>query len=1679
MREFLRLTFYLLGLGLLLQGCVPQSDGGGKRRGVAASNQGGTTEDDRTPDQPNFTSSSQLYWFSSGLEIPSNLIINENTSQVVYLRGSAVHTFLSQSNNSSQVFCLVANYNETTSGAKQQLRVRALPISFTNLSQGSIERLFRIDIALKTDNQSLCGGDAYRLSATQSTPQVTTPLVNQMQAAFAPPDLCPNCSGVVVSTNVSLYRTTSLGSGNREIRPENWLPLSELDLRGLGLRVDVQSNVSDDNNTCTNSGCQAKGFDCCLQGQCVNDRTERPNAVNSPQYATAMADVQANPANFLNYPEIFYICPNMMPPVDDDDEPLPDADADADALFQRDLEDFYCLEEGKKDQPEFASLGLPRCQDQAAYIQVRTQVWDRCGCEADPFPGEPDDPVCPDFGLRALLNAQGQIQQVVCDIPDDQVEPTPFQSLDVRVSNRSAPHRFFDQDGRAHDKIEDLRLTLPTPEQEGEPFSYLDESGKTDPLDSPFSMNAILGPFTTTLSKAIPAKVVYVEFDQTYVISARSGFYTPCPMCSKDSWFEAFTAYPPSQRGSGLQAQGYSTSRDSYSGNNTNGNYEDTIFGRACWVPPTMIPFTHRPFGDLATQRRARYETQAALFVNGYQRDWFGFNKGALIGSFDGVKWFAIGKGRRVQSTSQRLFLAINAPFADLSENTDTIVEIVSEQLGFDSVAEMDYDTEIELSDERQNSGGTCQFYHQCEVDSDCVAKLGWEYACASINAYRTSWPRFDINGNELVGEEIANANFTRFLQGPFPEDNGKRCVYRGAGSICKRDFESGIDPSLKKHLTCAPNFYCASLGDTSFNTRVVREPASVESILFGQGAKVLGRPQSYIGAMDNLTDTIRGNIEHNAEGVSSLSADFGICRPGRTLATTNAIEQHRTSDNQRRTDYISQIGSCDANALGNQRTIACPAIETRPGQPTPVGDFITSNSAADQRQRVLQNMCGGEAKRQLSTGLFESTFKAVEANPLSSLVDLLSPTLARDACLRRAGSICHTDLDCSPNKLHAEQALFFGVEAFGGTSAEKSFWTEELVCSQPRQKPFLINDDYFDFDMSENRCCRELGKDLTMYTQVNSLPLAPDIGTDNLGLVTNRLASDDPRQIGRYSRYAVVDLGAAFPAPRVQSTLSPTPNQWKTINKTGELNCCGGGFIRKFADGTNDWTNPNRFRLAPENFACLNYSNYQVFGHDGFSNINNYNRDYDRLCRAPAMGGCIQVTIPEAEANEFIPPSLYAGIAELTTDPQSPPSEGDLIQEYTNQAPYQPIPYRANNPASTHVDMTFEVPPVNYILDATFSPGTSFYLPLYITGASAIVGVRINYYDEEGASLGSIAASPYLGNPICPSAGWENPRESMAAQANSWCIGRDGYDQFDVMNVRADSSYPTAGEPFAYAGVSIFFQAPGTTQFSANVGGPQGLNPGNEMYYLTKLGRFELLGIPQIFYEPLYCNLDMDTLVPGIFRQSTRAGFDANSIMHSGTNLRQIFGGAGGDVANPNNRIVYQDQINHSPVFSGHEFKCCQKLGQVVSSADQCCSGFTVQREQGQVCMLPSGVDLHVYFNRFVSSEGVGSEEPGGGLIDDDFIPETGEPKYREATLTKIAELGFAYCASENVRFGSTTNFFYAEPFAGFYEQDGGLEESRIHSFVDSTFDTNQNSDDGYTRFQEGLKWTHHLYCD
>jgi hypothetical protein len=1721
------LSSLLLFTILLLQGCI-QAPSNSRKATVASSatSTGGTSTGTTT--YPTFATDENIYWFTTS-KIAGTVTINKNSQDIIYLRGKVVHDFLNAKDVSGteyfrKQYCMVGNFSSAT---YKQVRVRAIPIYVTT-STKAIERLLRIDIPSGTDNTSAC-----KFSTIDTTLAAN--------AAFSLPEICPTCSGQVTSTALNLYeaKTSSLVK----------IDSSLLNLPTVLLRADLTSNSTDSSGSCTNSSCSAKGFDCCISGQCVKDASEKTNASSDSQYTQAKNDYAANPLSFINYPNIFYICSNIShTPVATTTPSTTTPVSNAQSRVAKYLTDYTCITDvsagiGYNNCRNLNASGVATAIDktEAAYTAIKKKLAIACGCTAA------DDQMavkCPDWGILPVypagaLKTNANITDFTCYTPVPPNPIGPITNLNVSVPNRSAPHRFFSSSGVNFDDIAGLQTKSPSTTQEGDDFFYLDEYNKIGPVNGSFNINSIIGKMTIDLNHAMPAKEVTVELGKTYILSATSGYFTPCTQCVKDSWFQTFSAYPTSQRGMGLQASGYSTSRDTYSANTTFGNYEDTIFGRACYVPVTMLPLSHQKNSSVQTQRQNRLKTQAAFYVNGYQRDWYGFNKGALIGSFDGVTWFAIGTGRRTTATSTKLFLALNASFLDLADKTDTIVNIIPD-FSANTAADYDYDPDIALTDPRQNTGATCQKFHQCSTDADCVSQLGWEYACADISQFKTKWPLYDSEGVEIANQERSGSLF-EILQSTISTSNGKRCIYRGAGAPCKRDYSS-LTEYTKKTLTCAPNFYCASLSANKFNDELVRSPNELDDILFGMDTNILGRPLNYVTAGKTLTNDIISSIKYNATNAIGLSAaegdDMGICRPGKNLSS-NDLVAHMNPDANKRTDYISQIGSCNSTATNATRFVSCPAFDD-------TLNYVDPTDVNTVARQQIQNSCGGESKH---TTTLVSAFKGIEGLSLLNLQNITQPILAQDACLRRAGSVCHTDLDCGPNKMHEDTVGSIDIKYFGETEAEQSYWRESLICSQGTPVPAMGAKGYLDYKLSENRCCREIGKDFTMYTQGPKAIVPENTGT-NENLKTAKFPYYDPSNNSqandvkgpaaqyRYSRYTVSKNGKddITKIPHVIATAEPETNQWQVVNETGSLTCCGGGWIRKFADGTHDWKIKNRLSIDANNFNCLNFRS--PLADSSFTNFTadkvvaaSYQREFEYFCKSPDGAGCLQIPFQDSSSFTILSPKPYdpslkvkvddnwsggpsgayantppAGFTRLNTSPTVDPIDGTTpwTQNMNSDVPYMPLPYYFS-PIPYDIDFRTNKA-YNFFTNKTTDFGVEIYLPAYVgwDGTSAnttfVKNVYIKYfYDAPQLPqiydiTANIATDPECANVI------NSPPPAAPISAistdNTWCtVSNLKTQNRPVVNVKADTS---VGNKWKYAGIIIDFKP-------IEIGkGTKVSEPGNALYYLSKLARMELVGIPQITYEPLYCNNNQDNLVPGLFKSNikTRAQFTAAATSVSYTGIvdpverynadgsTESYDSTSG-YGNFEKKFTYQDKLDHSAVFSAKDFTCCTPLGKNATSAAKCCTGYAVTSADGKssICKMPRGTDLNVYFNKFVSSEGVGDDQPGGGLTikgtdaEIDFNPYTGEPKYRGATYDKLVALGGSYCDGGKVATGGAFGAFPPEPFSGSYSvvagTTGNLEDSFPLSIVDSVLDF-QTSDPnvGKVPFDSGFKWNHHYYC-
>lgn len=1655
-------------------------------------------------------------------QLTKTITINVSNLNNAYVVGTPVENYLSDSLNFSNTnYCLVSSYS--IGGIAYELRSRIIPISYYDFTNKRTVRILRVDFQDVTNSMSFCNKTTrVQNSSGAYVPDSSTPPASLI--SYTPSDICETCTGVLSSTKVRVFKLDS-GTNLLDEVPGNFMNTGS-----LSLQIDPNFATGGSAGTCSNNDCIARGYDCCLDNQCVNDGSIKPAAYT--QYSSLLETVEeeriTNPLAYLNYPQLYYICGTSVPTTTGGSgggttgSTTGGSTGGYDEAFEKLKTDYKCIEHIKSQstltpfQDELLTktyMAATDCLTSSAdsaqpfyYKNVIMRMYETCGCNRTDFTDAITN--CPKYDYTVVTeDAVGEPLRIDCYTPPTDVPEVPTQQS-VTFSSRSAPHRFFDVNGVERDPSAGI-------EQEGAKFEYLDE-GMVLPIQQNFSMNAILGQMSVTLDKALPAKTVNVELDQVYLISTTQGYYTPCPTCAKDSWLNSFTAFPTTSSGVGLQAVGHSTQRDSFSTNTSSGNYEDTIFGRACWLPPTMLPFSHSAKTSAQEQRMNRLQTQAALFVNGYQRDWYGFNKGALIGSFDGVSWFAIGKGRIVRSSTKKLFLAINAPFADVASPTMHVVSVQAYD-GITQAADVDYDPQYHQYHPYQNEAGNCQKYHMCETDTDCVTQLGWEYACADVKDLKTNWPEFDGDANEKAVTAKVLTIDQILAQKRFPSSSTKRCVYRGAGSLCHTNVASlpATDLNKKKLLTCAPNFFCANAASGGVhNTKIARYAASLEEIpvarnhFYGKDANIMGRPHDYIGT-GSLIANVRSTLsESMSQYEPSMSTNTGLCQPGKALPSAtnptlaNPFNQHLSADPARRTDYISQIGSCNSTLFNSNRHTSCPVLGADGNYEIFASASIPTGFAG---RATNQNACGLESllpTASLSSSadalLSSSPFRAVEAKTLNSQI-ILDPTLVRDACFRRAGAACHTDLDCSPNTKHADQAELFGTNFFGNL-AEKTYWTEYLVCGQAEDKPLPSNSDAFkNYDMTKNLCCREIGKDLTTYT--SDLPTSTQAGNydpNTVGLKMSLPPGSAPNDPQRYSRLATVDsigtdekpILTAYQERLPGGTLDEnsqgahvmTPNQWKSLGEANSESCCGGGWIRKFSDGSNDWTRRDRLALDVTNFACIN-SRTPLITHpeDVAGSYNSIadvtakvSLDYGDYCKdaTNTNGACAQFSI--ADTAQDVPPD--------TTDPNAPYS---AITINTILPDYDPLSNRdyyfkpRSGDGNTAVIVDYN--------NASGRRNIVIRLPSYVPRSfdSAYAGIGNGAKLPGAMKIKMVTANIADGNRECvkdSSFDPSSPTTSAGAAGDTCYFSYNSTTR--VLKVGATDDVAAVGADFEKKQVGISFQV------SNPAAGLTRAKPGTNAFYLKRLGRLELTGVPQITYEELRCNDNHNRIVQGIFSPQVKYHLDGTNPNNSFNDIDFIFkhtydlNPLNSDTTDTRTAFfTNQFGLQIEPIFSANDFKCCTPLGKSNTDASKCCSGFGVPNDAGGTqftCALPAGTDLMVYFNRYISNEGRGDEQPGGGLTDADFDAVTGEPYIQATTNDKIKALGKAYCVNNTVRQGGAFGKFEPEPQGS----ETNLSD-RIYNIVDSTNDNGvlsnagETVNTGYTAFSEGFRWNHHLYCN
>jgi hypothetical protein len=811
--------------------------------------------------------------------------------------------------------------------------------------------------------------------------------------------------------------------------------------------------------------------------------------------------------------------------------------------------------------------------------------------------------------LTPVKNMANAVTDYACVFPEPNL-PEPPQTQKVFLSSKTVPVRFFDSNGISQSTVNASSLA----QEGGVPFAYRKDNllnpnnlpDTNSPADTTNSstnyyigFNEIYGSLTYANNSAKPAKEVLVKKGLTYDIFVDRGTFSNCLQCGNDYFSNLTRIFPYTDFGGGLVPLQSQT--NTISGNSIRSS--EFAFGRACFVPATMIPWTHIPESQIKDQRLGRMRAQHFLYANGYQNDWYGFDYGAVIGSFDGVKWFAIGTNRRIKADTNKLFLAVNGQLGDLTIESTYEVTVNDAALNPDGTTMVTTDF--------NSDGAQCQRYHQCSTDNDCTTTLGWDYACAPVNQITTSWPKFDENGKELPESTNEIRTLTQILNISSP---GKRCVYRGRGSLCTANYQnvgasSFTDSKEKVFHACSSNNYCQSVvsggvATNKFNNRIarygkVKTDSTVDS--FGYGARIPGRPYTYQGL-----EAVRSETLKNLNGNKSLA----VCLPGKDPNQNTFVAQNTTAPTDFRHfgDKVLGIGMTpDGQSMNDNYLMSCSVMDSTKN----LYSLVSDGNASKSTNNTLKYDSGTQSLPTNALAAFNTIFtgKSISFGLLKKNSDVLnSVAYTENRCLRAPGASCFTDMDCGPSKTLADKIKALNPEDKTVNAIlnkyEIKFWQEELICSQAIAKTSTT------YDPRNNRCCRDVGKTMS-------------IGSANLSVAFDSSSAPgidiDLNDSFRYSRNSTVykDMmtdAVNFPALQVASKdqcALPAPigcqptdklaNQYKTFAALAERTSCSGDWVRSFATGTTKWEAARFQKFDSKTFQCYNWlpgnNNYSCSG--------------------------------------------------------------------------------------------------------------------------------------------------------------------------------------------------------------------------------------------------------------------------------------------------------------------------------------------------------------------------------------------------------------------------------------------------------------------------------------------------
>jgi hypothetical protein len=807
--------------------------------------------------------------------------------------------------------------------------------------------------------------------------------------------------------------------------------------------------------------------------------------------------------------------------------------------------------------------------------------------------------------LKPVYETVNNVTKIInyeCSYPTN-IDPPLYQI--AYVSGKSAPLRYFDSNGVAYDD----ESYANSPGQELAEFKYTNNNNlKPNNYSSYIGPNEVYGSFTSAASSAKPPKKVDVKKDTTYDIFVDSGGFSTCPTCGSDAYSVLQKLFPNnfSSRAAGYFPDIYANLRI---GNSSIYRPDDLIYGRACFVPLTMIPWTHNPGSDLSTQRRSRLNAQHILMSNGYNRDWYGFDYGSLIGSFDGVSWFSIGNQRRIKATSKKLYLAVNTYFGDLTIDNNFKV-VISEATNIaTSGSTVDHDT--------KSDGAECQKQHFCSKDDDCYRQLGTDYSCQVVTQVVTKWPVFDSSATETIGS--VSKNLVSIVGGSAGQS--RRCVYRGRGAPCEKTLTGILSSSTFNNTTtpgllaCSANNYCENLSTASkFNDRLSRFPLSAvaqnldttltPSDLFGISSRLLGRPFEYNG-----TKTINLSIRNQLSANNVKS----ICIPGKNLGTATSYAQLNTlapTTTIDSSDRILGIGMTANNtAASNYKYyMACPTVDSF-GQSIHTNAVNLNNSFSATTSLTPGSYLSLAVSQNMTTNVLDVGSIGSTLNIFNTTAGSVTQSAGyqRNQCLRAPGASCITDFECGPSEYVASRfrtAYSGGISGFA--EEEEEFWSQELVCGNPSFKYVSTNVLNPNFKLNENKCCRNFGKTFTLYSEQQNVSdfnfcVGTQLAVPGVNTAVNVNAT-------RYSRLqAVADkvtcspTGSSSEFPVLKYSHFPTIKnlneilyQYKTLDIHNQRMCCTGNWVRSFAaenGGGHKW-GPGKIQdIDKEIFKHINWN--------------------------------------------------------------------------------------------------------------------------------------------------------------------------------------------------------------------------------------------------------------------------------------------------------------------------------------------------------------------------------------------------------------------------------------------------------------------------------------------------------